>query len=88
MKWITLVSQESGEHMGLIEFISETNVQFWGAIKFDTDSGKYDAVAFSPDRVLHSVDIQFDSIEEAQTAIESFLFDNGIINEGDEVEYE
>ena len=86
MRWVKLLS-ESGEQLSLIEYLTSNTVRFWGTVKTDAD-GIYRIAAYSPDRELKTVKEPIASLEEAQTVVEKFLFDNGTLKEGDEVEYD
>lgn len=86
MRWVKLLS-ESGEQISLIEYLTPTTIRFWGTVKMD-NNGVYRIAAYSPSRELKTVEELIESLEEAQTVIEKFLFDNGTLKEGDEVEYE
>ena len=78
-----------GHSLSILEELENDNVQFWGSVSlYPTPEWKYQFVAFNKDRVLMGTKEVADDIEEAQDAIESFLMQEGVISEGDEVDYE
>ena len=88
MKWVKLLSQ-TGEQYSLVEFVdSSIFIKFWGTVKPDLTNGNYQVAAYTPDRELKTIQEVIPSLEEAQEAIENFLFDTGTLKEGDEIEYE
>jgi hypothetical protein len=88
MKWVKLLSW-AGEQYSLLESSEDSfYVKFWGTVKPDFTNGNYHVVAYTPDRELKTIQETITSLEEAQEAIEKFLFDTGTLKEGDEIEYE
>ncbi len=89
-KLITHAGNETHRSMSLIENLEANKCMFWASIDLEPNSdGKYMFVAWNKNRgKLLTTDFSAPSIEEAQEAIEKFLFDQGVLQEGDEVGHE
>lgn len=72
--------------VSLIEYLPiDSAMIFWGSIH--EDEGEYEIVARSKDRALKTIEEKLTSLKDAQDAIEKFLFDEGVLEEGDEIGY-
>lgn len=89
-EWVRVehkTNNDVGHSLSLLEILDNgASRRFWASISlYPTPDWKYQMVAYSKDRLLKTTDIDADSIEEAQEAIEMFLMDEGVLQDGDEV---
>lgn len=83
--WINVLSG-GGEQKSLVEFVSEHTVKFHGTVFNDGTSIK--VVARDRDREMKTIEESLSSFEEGMLAVEKFLFDQGVLEEGCVIEYE
>ena len=84
-KWVNIFNTE-GQQKSLIEFVSKNTIIFHGMVFSDEFSIKI--AARDKNRELKTVEENIPSVEEGMIAVEKFLFDSGVLVEGDEIEYE
>lgn len=84
-EWRMTVVDKMGIPRHSFLHIKDNTLLFWGILFPDIDEIFYSPYIFKPDRTGYITIKEKLSLQDAKDAVENKLFDDGIIQEGDEV---